>query len=415
MLRVTVSGECVSVAVMVTDWVGECAILGTMPGPDQLPAWLLARWQRFRRRRRRLAGDEPTILSFTGYGSTSWVRVFARVVLAPGEEFVDGRRLAPVIQDGVRGWRNFISPPIAFAAVEIEVSGLRHRARADRNGVVDAHIPATLQPGWTTVRIHVDGGDPTRTDVIIVDDEAGTGVICDVDDTIVVTTLPRPMLAAWNSFVRDEHARTATPGMAVLLSRLLALEDSSPAFYVSTGAWNVAQTLTRFMVRNLYPLGPLLLTSWGPTEDRWFRSGVQHKHDAMDRLNEDFPQVEWILVGDDGQHDPEIYAAFARRHPGRVRAIVIRQLTPSEALLAGGRAAETRHATPGVPWVYGPDGAALTLQLEELGIFNSEHSTASPQAWPFSVRAEESESVERLQMDYPLFTQDFTEEDTHGS
>ena len=67
-----------------------------------------------------------------------------------------------------------------------------------------------------------------------------------------------------------------------------------------------------------------------------------------------------------------------------------------------------------MPWIYGPDGAALTLQLEELGILNPEHGTGSPQAWPQSVRTEESESVERLQMDFPLFTQDFSEADADG-
>ena len=50
-------------------------------------------------------------------------------------------------------------------------------------------------------------------------------------------------------------------------------------------------------------------------------------------------------MGDDGQHDPEIYAEFAQRHPDRVKAIVIRQLTPSQALLAGGRAEDATPAT----------------------------------------------------------------------
>ncbi|MBD4424944.1 DUF2183 domain-containing protein, partial [Xanthomonas citri pv. citri] len=83
-----------------------------------------------------------------------------------------------------------------------------------------------------------------------------------------------------------------------------------------------------FLGRNLYPLGALLLTSWGPTKDRWFRSGQEHKRVQLERLAEQFPDIQWILVGDDGQHDPEIYAEFAQRHPDRVKAIVIRQLTP---------------------------------------------------------------------------------------
>ena len=54
--------------------------------------------------------------------------------------------------------------------------------------------------------------------------------------------LPRPLLAAWNTFVLDEHARMAVPGMAVLYERLVNANAGAPVFYLSTGAWNVAPT-----------------------------------------------------------------------------------------------------------------------------------------------------------------------------
>ncbi|NKX51942.1 App1 family protein, partial [Arthrobacter deserti] len=194
------------------------------------------------------------------------------------------------------------------------------------------------------------------------------GVVSDVDDTVMVTALPRPFLAAWNTFVLDEHARTPTPGMAVLLERIARCHPGSPVLYLSTGAWNVAQTLTRFLSRNLYPDGPLLLTDWGPTHDRWFRSGQQHKHAELIRLAEEFPQVKWLLIGDDGQHDEAIYADFAQRFPDRVAAIAIRQPSASEAVFAGGRPAGAAGGTGDVPWIYSPDGAGIAAQLRKLGI-----------------------------------------------
>jgi phosphatidate phosphatase APP1 len=44
-------------------------------------------------------------------------------------------------------------------------------------------------------------------------------------------------------------------------------------FYLSTGAWNVAPAVRRFLGRHGYPQGPMLLTDWGPTNTGWFRSG----------------------------------------------------------------------------------------------------------------------------------------------
>jgi phosphatidate phosphatase APP1 len=340
------------------------------------------RWMRLRRLGAVRRGHQPTVLSFTGYGTTSWIRVFSRVVMAPDEAFENGRRLSQVVEDGMRGWHNFTSPPVPYAEVRVLAGGKSFTVRADRGGVVDAFVEVEMEPGWQTVTLSSDGSEPATSDVYVVEDGTVTGVVSDIDDTVVVTYLPRPMLAAWNSFVLDEHARTATPGMAVMLHRLLEQRPSSPVVYLSTGAWNVAQTLSRFLSRNLYPSGPLLLTSWGPTEDRWFRSGMEHKVTQLDRLAREFPEVKWLLIGDDGQHDPEIYADFARRHPGHVAAVVIRQLTPSQALLAGGRATDTRDTTPGVPWCYGPDGAALASQLEDLGILDAGRAVATQLNWP---------------------------------
>jgi phosphatidate phosphatase APP1 len=100
-----------------------------------------------------------------------------------------------------------------------------------------------------------------------------------------------------------------------------------------------------------------------------FRSGRQHKETQLRRLAAEFPQVKWILVGDDGQHDESIYAAFEKDVPASVKAVAIRQLSNGEAVLAGGRKKAEEHTKAGnVPWVYAPDGAGLAAQFSELGI-----------------------------------------------
>jgi phosphatidate phosphatase APP1 len=193
--------------------------------------------------------------------------------------------------------------------------------------------------------------------------------VSDIDDTVMVTALPRPLLAAWHTFVVNEHARSTTPGMPVLYERLLSQHPGAPVIYLSTGAWNVAPTLTRFLSRNLYPAGALLLTDWGPTADRWFRSGREHKRNNLLRLAEEFPDIRWLLVGDDGQHDEAIYSEFLEQHPEHVTAVCIRQLSPGEAVLAGStnREHDLSNAS-GVPWRYAPDGAGLAEELEDVGV-----------------------------------------------
>ena len=313
----------------------------------------------------RRRGHQPIVVPYTGYGSPGWVRVMCRVLLAKPQGSAE--RSAKKI----RGWRSFASVPVDNTPVTVSVGAIEHSVITDRGGLVDTTMRVDLSPGWHTVTIQAKGSEPVEAPVFVVDPRSRFGLISDVDDTVMVTALPRPFLAAWNTFVLDEHARRPVPGMAVLYERLLQSNPGSPVFYLSTGAWNVAPTLTRFLERHLYPSGPLLLTDWGPTHDRWFRSGRDHKASSLRRLSAEFPDIRWLLVGDDGQHDEELYGQFAESHPSSVEAVAIRQLSTSEAVLAGGRSRDDEKHRPGsVPWVYSPHGAGLADQLKSLGVLD---------------------------------------------
>lgn len=320
-------------------------------------------FHRWRERRGRKRGLITTVVPYTGYGATGWTRVLCRVVLAhPGT----------VARDKVRGWRAFFSIPVSDAQVTVTAGGVDQLVTPSRGGVVDARLATDLAPGWHTITLRCGDSEPVTAPVFIVDPATTFGIVSDIDDTVMVTALPRPFLAAWNTFVLDEHARTPVAGMAVLYERLRREHPASPVIYLSTGAWNVAPTLTRFLDRNLYPPGALLLTDWGPTHDRWFRSGQEHKRTNLARLAEEFPDLTWLLIGDDGQHDEALYGEFAAAHPDNVAAVAIRQLSTGEAVLAGGRTKAAEHEKGStVRWFFGQNGAELSGALESVGLLES--------------------------------------------
>lgn len=311
----------------------------------------------------------PQTIAYQGYGSTGWVRVLARVVLTSRP--VPGSKTDQAAQNGnqnFRGWRAFTSVPIQFTAVDIEIGGYTTRVHADRGGLVDTVVPVSLAPGWHTAVLRAEGTEPVSARIFVISPDTELGIVSDIDDTIMVTALPRPFLALWNTFVLNERARMATPGMAVLMDRLMVRHPEAPVIYLSTGPWNAAPTLARFIARNLYPSGALLLTDWGLTHDRWFRSGQEHKRRNLDLLAKEFPKMRWLLFGDNGQHDEQIYSDFARAHGDRVAAIGIRQLSTSEAVLAGGHSDTGDHSNSTVPWIYSPDGAGMAKGLQDLNI-----------------------------------------------
>jgi phosphatidate phosphatase APP1 len=340
------------------------------PFATRIDDWVHAKRQKHARRR----GKRATIIPAIGYGGEGWVRVLGRVLyLTDSPPTHMQLNSVDVVSTRVRGWRSFTSVHVPYEEVTVsDGDTILSTVNADRGGVIDARISTNLAPGWHSLTLTSAHGDSAQAPVYIVDNSVRFGIISDVDDTVLNTVMPRPFVAAWNSFVVDQHARLATPGMPVLLDHLASHYPGSPVMYLSTGAWNVAPALSRFFARHLYPMGPMLLTDWGPTHDRWFRSGSDHKRQELSRLIQEFPDIKWVLFGDDGQHDEKIYHEFSSRHSDHIAAVAIRQLSVGEAVLAGGRSKAKMHrAVSGVPWIYGPDGATLREQFVDLGLLDT--------------------------------------------
>ncbi|MBK8459444.1 MAG: DUF2183 domain-containing protein [Micropruina sp.] len=318
----------------------------------------------------RALGWQERVICYTGYGSGEQARVLGRVVLGPRRAQTQlGRATETFVKR--RGWRNFFTAACVRAEVTITVGAQSVTMTTDRGGYIDQRVADHgLAPGWQIAQLRTATSEVWEAPIQIVSEEVGFGVISDVDDTVLTTWLPRPMIAAWNTFIKDESNRTAVPGMARLYQELLDAHPGAPLLYLSTGAWNTHDFLNRFLRRHRYPLGALLLTDWGPTNTGWFRSGREHKRGALRQLTEEFPGISWVLIGDDGQHDPEIYAEFAAAEPEHVRVIAIRQLSPAEQVLA--------HGTPTAmvespeepafeaPLIEAPDGRGLADQLRPL-------------------------------------------------
>ncbi len=336
------------------------------PAPLVTPIHRVAKIEDFvtgiRERISRSQGLVPTIVPFRGIGSTSRVRILARVL------FVDRDPATKKQRKIVRGWRSFTSVPVRHCDVTIRIEGREFSVTSDRGGVIDTDIAIELEPGWHTFEIRVTNETEwIACELTVVDPATQVGIISDIDDTVMVTALPRIFLAAWNTFVLDEHARRPVPGMAVFYNTIRQAYPDAPVVYLSTGPWNIAPTLERFLSRQMYPKGPFLLTDWGPTTERAFRSGREHKVSSLDRLVRDFPHVKWLLIGDDGQHDEKLYGDFARKYPDNVRGVAIRQLSTPEAVLSG---AHPKHpeGVPGVTWVRGHNGAELASEFVAQGI-----------------------------------------------
>jgi phosphatidate phosphatase APP1 len=308
-------------------------------------------------------GWRPAALVHPGYavpaadGRTA-ARVLGRIKAAP-----PGR--GPVQRVGLPGWRRFLTVDLPDAPVAVDLPGAPDggtTVRTDASGLLDEVVLLDLPPDAPRrlpVELRLPGRSPARGVVHAVPAGARTGVVCDVDDTVWITGLRQPLLAAWRTVAGSSASRHPVPGVAALLRALAGTAGDVPVVYLSNGSWKLDGPVVRFLARRGFPAGPLLMTDWGVTPERWFRDGQAHKRKALERLARELPDVRWVLVGDDGEHDPAVYRAFARDHPGAVAAVAIRQVE------RGARAAVD--AEGDVPVVAAPDGHRLLALLREHG------------------------------------------------
>ena len=214
----------------------------------------------------RRRGWHERLLGYTGYGTSEKVRVFARVTLSRLEP-EETRTALTHAQDSLldiaqRGFRHFLSAPAVGVPVRVCAGQAEHVATTDRGGYVDVEVTGHgLEPGWQEVQVGLPNGDTLTVSVFVVADDTPLGLVSDIDDTVMVTHLPRILIAGWNTVGRSEQVREPVAGMGAMYRALVAEHPGMPVLFLSTGAWNTAPTLARFLRRHNYPQGPLLLTA----------------------------------------------------------------------------------------------------------------------------------------------------------
>lgn len=161
-------------------------------------------------------------------------------------------------------------------------------------------------------------------EVFLIEPE-GVSVISDIDDTIKISEVTDRKKLLENTFLKPFEA---APGMVDAYKRLAA---AGMAFhYVSSSPWQLYPPLIDFVRSNNYPLGSFHLRTFRVKDETIFnvlKSSEITKPPVINKLLADYPKREFILIGDSGEKDPEIYGKIARENSDRIRHIYIRSIT----------------------------------------------------------------------------------------
>lgn len=327
--------------------------------------------------------DDPLqILPYRGYGTPDRLLLQGRVLQ---DEPIGASREQDTLWTNLGNtWKRFESDEMAGVAVRASFGDWSGETLTDAEGYFrfDIHLPHLSVPLaahgrlWHDVGLEMRDprtGLPVRAtgSVLVPPAQASFGVISDIDDTVVETGVTNRLAMARTVFLHNAHTRLPFQGVAAFYKALhdgRRGDERNPIFFVSGSPWNLYDLLAEFMDLHGIPQGPILLRDFGLDAKKLLKADTrEHKLGCIRPILELYPALSFILIGDSGEQDPEIYCEVVRQFPGRVLAIYIRNVGtgPAREREVLNLAREVRRQ--GVPMLLVKDTEAASVHALEEG------------------------------------------------
>ena len=298
--------------------------------------------------KRKMGYDQPLqIVPYTSYGNRTTLYLRGRVF----EQRNDGNDANADKRDENSFWDNLLKSYQRFESDEVPnvlltacFGNTTMETKTDEEGYFSFNLPVTQPLGdaelWHAITLtiplqsHLQAplSKAVTAQVMIPAANCRFGIISDIDDTIMITKAKHLLAMAKLTFLHSPNMRLSFLGVSAFYR---ALESSGnylrPFFYVSSSPWNLYDFLVEFMRLNQIPKGALLLRDYGLEADHFFQSSHRkHKLSQIMHVMDTYPMMSFLLIGDSGQHDPEIYAEIVATRAHQVRAIYIRDVSSSQ-------------------------------------------------------------------------------------
>jgi phosphatidate phosphatase APP1 len=273
--------------------------------------------------------DPFHIVGYRGYGTSGRVLILGRVLqneglIAPDPSHSRMRNLLSML-------KRLESDPLPHARVWARWPGRSQELVADDEGFIREwlKIDTRDRSGWESVQLELANGTPgvAPAPFLVPATAASYGVISDMDDTVIQSHVTDFIRAAGMVLLENARTRLPFPGVAAFYAALVQGRSGTagnPIFYVSSSPWNLYDVIAEFLEAQQIPAGPMLLRDWdlGPSLLR----NASYKSGVIREILATYPRMPFVLIGDSGQEDPEIYAEVVSTHPGRILAVYIRNV-----------------------------------------------------------------------------------------
>jgi phosphatidate phosphatase APP1 len=331
------------------------------------------------RRLRQLGSGRPLlVLPYLGFGNahTLWIR---------GRVLDEASFREQTGQDS--SWSNLValyrrleSGEVADARVTARFGGRSWNTVTDSGGYFEFEIVAAAPLAGGVHRVELElpdslasDGQPVRAaaEAFVPAASARFGIISDIDDTVLWTNVTNKLNMALMLARTNAHTRKPFKGVAAFYRALrdgAGGNEDNPLFYVSSSPWHLFGFLVDFLRLQGIPVGPLLLRELGMRDVFKLTRHAKHKLEKIELILSFYPGMQFVLIGDSGEKDPEIYAEIVRRHPQAVRMIYIRNVNPDPARIEALDRLIEEVSTTGTQLILAPDSVFAAAHAAAEGL-----------------------------------------------
>lgn len=182
----------------------------------------------------------------------------------------------------------------------------------------------------TTVRV-IASEKISATEDVIIHEPTGISLISDIDDTVKHSAVSMGAREIFRNTFTEPLSKLSIPGVSGWYKRLSQEPYNVNFHYVSNSPWQLYPVLKSFFEESGLPPGSMHLKEYSGMLQGIFEPVAERKKGTVERVIRDFPQRQWILVGDSGEADLEVYTEIVEKFPGRILAVFIRDVTTTPA------------------------------------------------------------------------------------
>jgi phosphatidate phosphatase APP1 len=164
------------------------------------------------------------------------------------------------------------------------------------------------------------------------------GIISDIDDTFLISHTHNLFKKIYILLFKNVNDRKVFKDVVPHYQALSSagrnnMEEENAFFYISSSEWNLYNFIIKFTKIHQLPRAVILLKDIKRGITDFFMSGRgnhDHKFDKIKHVLEFYPNLKYVLMGDDSQHDPILYERICKIFPVTVTAVYIRQTGKSQ-------------------------------------------------------------------------------------